>query len=324
MRRVRFHAHGGPGVLAVEEAAVPEPGPGQVLIRTEAVGLNYVDVQIRRETSPDSIYFRPVPATVTGDVVGTVERAGPGADRALAGTRAAALAEDACADYVLADAAWLAPAPQPLSAAAASMLPTMGPVALGALRAGRLASGDTVLITAAAGGIGHLAVQLARQLGAGTVIAAAGSAAKLGFLSELGADAVIDYSDPGWPGQVRAAAPGGVTLALESVGGDLLHQAIGLLAPGGRAVVYGAASGNLAAVPVQTLFPLRTLTGFSLLAWRATCPQQARDAAAELTRLLGSGTLRAVAETTLPLTGIARAHEMLESRAVRGRIMLVP
>jgi NADPH2:quinone reductase len=324
MRRVRFHAHGGPEVLMVEETGIPEPGPGQVLIRTEAVGLNYVDVQIRRETSPDSIYFRPVPATLTGDVVGTIERAGPEADRALIGTRAAVLLEDACADYVLADTAWLVPAPEALGAAAASMLPTMGSVALGALQAGRLTSGDTVLITAAAGGIGHLAVQLARQQGAGMVIAAAGSSAKLGFLKELGADAVIDYSDPGWPGQVRAAAPDGVTLALDAVGGDLLHQAIKLLAPCGRVVVYGAASGNLASVPVRNLFRLVTVTGFSLLAWRAACPQQARDGTAELTRLFESGALRAAAETTLPLTDVARAHEMLESRVVRGRIMLEP
>ena len=87
MRRVRYHAHGGPEVLAIEDAPVPEPGPGQVLLRTEAIGVNYVDVHLRRETSADSIWFRPLPATLTGDVVGTVEKAGPGADPALVGTR---------------------------------------------------------------------------------------------------------------------------------------------------------------------------------------------------------------------------------------------
>jgi NADPH:quinone reductase-like Zn-dependent oxidoreductase len=81
MRRVRYHSHGGPGVLAVEEAAIPEPGPGQVLIRAEAIGVNYVDVQLRRETDPDSIWFRPLPGVLTGDVVGTVEKTGPGASR---------------------------------------------------------------------------------------------------------------------------------------------------------------------------------------------------------------------------------------------------
>ncbi|HEX8006963.1 MAG TPA: alcohol dehydrogenase catalytic domain-containing protein, partial [Trebonia sp.] len=100
MRRVRYHDHGGPDVLAVEEADIPSPGPGQVLIRTEAIGINYVDVQLRRETSPESIWYRPLPATLTGDAVGTVERAGTGADPALAGARVAVLLEDGCADYV--------------------------------------------------------------------------------------------------------------------------------------------------------------------------------------------------------------------------------
>jgi NADPH:quinone reductase len=143
VRHVRYHAHGGPEVLAVEEADTPELGPGQVLIRTEAIGVNYVDVQIRRETRADSIWFRPLPGTLTGDVVGTVEKAGPGADPALAGTRVAVLLEDACADYVVADSTWLVPAPAGLGTAAATMLPTTGAVALGALRAGRFGRGVT-------------------------------------------------------------------------------------------------------------------------------------------------------------------------------------
>ena len=108
MRRVRYHSHGGPEVLVTEETGIPEPGRGQVLIRTEAIGVNYVDVQLRRETFPGSIYFRSLPATLTGDVVGLVEKVGPETDPALAGTRVAVLLEDAYADYVVADA-WLAP-----------------------------------------------------------------------------------------------------------------------------------------------------------------------------------------------------------------------
>ena len=175
MRRVRYHAHGGPEVLTIEEAEVPSPGPGQVLIRTEAIGVNYVDVQLRRATDPGSLYYRQLPATLTGDVVGTIEAAaGPDADPSLAGSRVAVLLEDAYADYVLAGTDWLVPVPSELSLEAASMLPTVGAVALGALRAGRLAKGETVLVTSGAGGIGHLAVQLARQQGAGAVVATAG------------------------------------------------------------------------------------------------------------------------------------------------------
>jgi NADPH:quinone reductase-like Zn-dependent oxidoreductase len=294
-----------------------------VLIRTEAIGVNYVDVQIRRETDPGSIYFRPTPATLTGDAVGTVEAAGPGTDPALVGARVATLLEDAYADYVVADADWLASAPKGLSAGDASMLPTVGAVALGALRIGRLGAGETVLVTAGAGAIGHLAVQLARQLGAGTVIAAAGSPAKLGFLKELGADVAVNYSEPGWADQVRAAAPRGVDVILEAVGGEVLHQCLGLLALYGRTVVFGASAGDLTSVPVTSLLGLKTVSGFSLLAFRATAPEQARADISELTRLFESGALRATIQE-LPLTQAVRAHQLLEDRAVTGRLLLIP
>jgi NADPH:quinone reductase-like Zn-dependent oxidoreductase len=324
MRRVRYHSHGGPEVLAVEEADLPEPGPGQVLIRTEAIGVNYVDVQLRRETDPGSIWFRPLPGTLTGDVVGTVEKAGPGAEPALAGSRVAVLLEDACADYVVADTDWLVPVPAGLGADAASMLPTTGPVALGALRAGRLGAGETVLVTAGAGAIGHLAVQLARDLGAGTVIATAGSPAKLALAKELGADIAVDHGQPGWDDQVRSAAPGGVDVALDAVGGETLHRSLGLLAPSGRAVVFGASAGELTSVPVRSLFGLKSVTGFSLLAWRAADPEAVRAGIAELSGWFESGELRAVTGATLPLAEVSRAHQLLEERSVPGRLLLVP
>jgi NADPH:quinone reductase-like Zn-dependent oxidoreductase len=323
MRRVRYHAHGGPEVLSIEEAEVPAPGPGQVLIRAEAIGVNYVDVQLRRATDPGSLYYRELPATLTGDVVGTVSALGPGVDPALAGTRVAVLLEDAYADYVLAGTDWLVPVPAELPAEAASMLPTVGAVALGALRAGRLANGETVLVTAGAGGIGHLAVQLARLLGAATVVATAGSPAKLDVLAGLGADVTVNHGDPGWADEVRGSVPGGVDVALDAIGGAALPASIGLLAPLGRVVVYGAASGELASVPVRAMFGLRSLTGFSLLAWRAAAASQARADIAELAGLLASGELR-VMTRALPLSDAVQAHQLLEDRTVAGRLILVP
>jgi NADPH:quinone reductase len=323
MRRVRYHAHGGPEVLALEEAGVPSPGPGQVLIRTEAIGVNYVDVLLRRATDPGSLYYRQLPAALTGDVVGTIEAVGPGTDPSLAGTRVAVLLEDAYADYVLAGTDWLVPVPAGLSLADASMLPTVGAVAIGTLRAGRLAKGETVLVTSGAGGIGHLAVQLARQRGAGVVIATAGSAAKLEFLAGLGADVTVDHSQPDWADQVRAAVPGGVDVALDAVGGAMLPASIGLLKPLGRAVAYGAASGDFASIPVRGLFGLKTVTGFGLLLWRATAPRQARADIAELAGLFETGELRAVTRS-LPLAEVVEAHRLLEGRAFPGRLILVP
>ena len=323
MRRVRYHAHGGPEVLSIEDSEVPSPGPGQVLIRTEAIGVNYVDVQLRRATDPGSLYYRQLPATLTGDVVGTIVSVGPDADAALEGTRVAVLLEDACADYVLAGTDWLVPVPPGLGLEAATMLPTVGAVALGTLRAGRVAKGETVLVTSGAGGIGHLAVQLARLLGAGAVVATAGSAAKLGVLAGLGADITVDHGQPGWADEVRSAVPGGVDVALDAIGGAALHASIGLLAPLGRVVVYGAASGDLTDVPVRSMFGLKSMTGFSLLAWRAAAPAQAQADIAELAGLLASGELRAITRS-LPLAEVEAAHRLLEDRAVAGRLILVP
>jgi NADPH:quinone reductase len=323
MRRVRYHAHGGPEVLAIEEAEVPSPGPGQVLIRTEAIGVNYVDVQLRRATDPGSLYYRQLPATLTGDVVGTIEAVGPDADPSLAGARVAVLLEDAYADYVLAGSDWLISVPPELSLEVASLLPTVGAVALGTLRAGRLAKGETVLVTSGAGGIGHLAVQLARQQGAGAVIATAGSAAKLEFLTGLGADVAIDHSQSDWADQVRAAVPGGIDVVLDAVGGTMLSASIGLLRPFGRVVVYGAASGDLASIPVTSLFGLKTVTGFGLLLWRATAPERARADIAELAGLLETGELRAVTQS-FPLHEAVEAHRLLESRTFPGRLILIP
>jgi NADPH:quinone reductase-like Zn-dependent oxidoreductase len=323
MRRVRYYEYGGPEVLRVEEADIPAPGAGQVLIRSEAIGANFVDTKFRRGAG--GIFQRPLPGVLTGDVVGAVEAVGPGVDTAKPGDRVAALVDpDAFADYVLADADWLAPVPEGLDAGAASMLPMGAPVALRVLRTGRLAPGETVLVHAAAGGIGHLTVQLAKLLGAGTVIATAGSPAKLDFAREYGADVAVDYTDDDWPDQVRAAAPGGVDVIADSIGGQVSLRGLDLLAPFGRLVAYGAASGDLPDIPFRSLRALKYATGFSLLAWRAARPEQARQEMTEVAGYSSGGRLRTAVHAAFPLTDAAKAHHVLEDRAQLGRVLLIP
>ncbi|MFD8562218.1 quinone oxidoreductase family protein [Streptosporangium canum] len=324
MRRIRYHAYGGPEVLTMEEAGVPSPGPGQVRIRAEAVGANFVDVKFRQGPEAGGIYRRDLPAVLTGDVVGTVDAVGPGVDPGLTGRRVAALAEDAFADYVIADTEWLAPVPEGIDDATASVLPMGAPVALGALRAARLSPGETVLVHAAAGGIGHLAVQLAKISGAGTVIATAGSPGKLDFTRTLGADAAVDYSAEDWPERVREVASGGVDVVLDSVGGRVLARSLDLLAPLGRAVVYGVAGGEATDIPLTSLFAVKSVTGFSLLAWRAAAPKQAREDMDQVTQHAIEGRLRARLHARLPLDEAAEAHRIMESRTQLGRILLTP
>ncbi|MEU7022157.1 zinc-binding dehydrogenase [Streptomyces sp. NPDC046203] len=324
MRRIRYHSHGGPEVLTLEEVPAPVPEKGQVLIRAEAIGANFVDTQLRRGMIQTELYRRPLPRPLTGDVVGTVEAVGPDADPDLIGRRVAAASEDAFGDLVLVDEPGLVRVPDGLDIGTAGALPMMAPVALGALRAGRPARGETVLVHSAAGAIGHLAVQLAKVLGAGTVIATASTAAKLDFARAQGADAGVDYTDEDWPQQVRAASSGGVDVVLDAVGGDIMRRSLDVLAPYGRLVTYGAASGELGAVPVADLFALRSVTGFSLLAAYAADPERARKDQAELTSYATRGLLRAAVHARLPLTETPEVHRLLESRAQLGRVLVVP
>ncbi|EXG81577.1 quinone oxidoreductase family protein [Cryptosporangium arvum] len=324
MRRVRYYEYGGPDVLRVEDAGIPEPGPGQVRLRAEVIGTNFVDTRFRLGPAGGALFARPLPGRPTGDVVGVVDTIGPGVDASLAGRRVGALvAEDAYAEYSLAGADDLVPIPDGVDDGTATTLASTAPVALGVLRLGRLAAGETVLVHAAAGGIGHLIVQLARQRGA-RVIATASSASKLEFARSFGADAGVDHTAADWPEQVRAAAPGGVDLVVDAIGGDVLRQSVDLLAPFGRAVVYGAAGGELTSVPVTSLFGLRAVLGFSYLAWRAAAPAQARDVIAELTRDARAGRLRAAVHARLPLADAAAAHRILDDRVQHGRVLLVP
>jgi NADPH:quinone reductase len=322
MRRVRYHEYGGPEVLRVEEADVPEPDRGQLRIRAETIGANFVDSKLR--SGVGGIFTWPLPATMTGDVVGTVDAVGEGVDGALIGSRAVAMSTDAFADYVVVDAEWAVPVPDGVDTGAASMLPTAAPVALRVLRSGRLAPGETVLVHAAAGAIGHLAVQLARLLGAGTVVATASSPAKLDFAKACGADTGVDYTDPGWAEQVRAVAPDGVDVVLDAIGGQVTPDSIGLLAPFGRLVVYGAASNEIPKVSARDLYALKEVVGFSMSAWCAARPDDAKRETAELAEYFASGRLRAAVHATLPLTEAVRAHRMLDDRAQLGRILLVP
>jgi NADPH2:quinone reductase len=321
MRTVRFHRHGDPDVLVVEEIDVPKPGPGQVLIRTELVAGSFVDTTMRRGDGP----FGPgaLPSSPHGEVVGNVEAVGDGVDGAWRGQRVTALVfADAYADAALADAAACVPVPEDLSAADASVLAMAAPVAMAALALGRFEPGDTVLVQAAAGSIGHLAVQVARLLGASRVVGAVGSTAKLDVVRGLGAEAVALEGD--WAGEVRALVPGGVDVALDSAGGQVSADTLDLLDPFGRLVVYGAASGALPSIPARPLLAGRSVTGFGIGTWTAAHPAEAARHRAMITGWLATGELRVLTSDVVPLAEAPRAHALLEDRKRVGRVVVAP
>ena len=250
MRIVRFHEFGGPEVLKFEEVATPDPKDGEVLIRTEAIGVNFTDIA-RRKNSATLRERLALPYTPGVEAVGTVVGTGAGSAPVSIGTKVIAIVQDgAYSEYLTVPAARAIPVPPGLDSAQAVALPVQGLTAYLVLATfGRLQPGERVLIQAAAGGVGSMAVQLAKILGAGQVIAAAGTSAKLDLARSLGADAGVNYGESGWIEQVLKVTGGkGVDLALDMLGGSRFSETFAYLAPFGRIVTYGAAAGERAAI----------------------------------------------------------------------------
>ncbi|MFC4942236.1 quinone oxidoreductase family protein [Pseudonocardia sp. GCM10023141] len=321
MRAARYHRYGDPGVLRIDDVPTPVPAPGQVLIQVEAIGANAIDTVFRSGTGA---FDRPLPGRLTGDVVGTVVALGAGTSGVTLGDRVAALSEDAFAEHVAADARWVVPVPVTADAGAAAALSMTGPLAVRLVRAARTGPGDTMLIHSAAGAVGHLAVQLARQAGARTVIGTASNPEKRAFVEALGADATVDSRDPDWPALVAAAAPDGVDVVLDAIGGRVFDQGVELLAPEGRIVAYGAIGGTLPTVSARLLFAGKHATGVSLTAWRAARPRLADADIAEFAELLDAGKVRSHVHSTHALADVRHVHELLDARANLGRVVVRP
>ncbi|BEL05806.1 zinc-binding dehydrogenase [Actinoplanes sichuanensis] len=325
MRIVRYYEHGEPSVLRVEEAENPRPGPGQVLIRAEAIGVTFAEVQRRQGIRIGG--HANLPGSPGGDVAGTVEALGEGVTGVSVGDRVVTdVHEGAYADYVLADASWLIAIPAGLDAAEATLLPSPAQTAYHAIKeSGQLKPGETILIDAASGGVGHLAVQIAKAMGAGKVIATASTQAKLDFARELGADVTINYTDADWDEQVRAATDGrGADVVLETVGGDILTKSVQLTAQFGRLVFYGSASGAVEPIHPLALTRMKTVAGFALYAMMYNRPEAIAAGQRDLIDMITSGKVKPVVHARLPLDEAVKSHELMEARTQLGKIVLVP
>lgn len=335
MIAVRARSFGTPDVLVLEEVPVPQPGPGQVLIRVESAGVNFSDVKRRR----NDVYPFPttLPYTPGGEVAGTVEALGDGVEGPPVGTSVFALAgEDGStgyAQFALANASGVIPTPPGLSADVASALVIAGSTALLLLKeAAHLRAGEAVLVQGAAGGVGSYAVQVAKLLGAGTVIGAAGTPEKREAVLALGADHAVDYTQEGWPERVRKLTGArGVDVVLEMAGGATFQQSLSCLAPFGRAVVYGSSSGEplrMSRETIRDLFydpaPNQSIVAFNLGLWFALRPEAAVGALQALIGYVASGQVEVPLGHVLPLSQAAEAHRMLEERRTAGKIVLKP
>jgi NADPH:quinone reductase len=314
MRAIQISEFGGPDVLELVELEPPEAGPGQVLVHVTRAGINFADTHSRA----DSYLVSPeLPYVPGGEVAGV--RADTG-ERVVALTGSGGYAEHAVA---LESLCWAIP--DGVDDGVALALVVQGVTAWHLIRSsGRVREGETVVVHAAAGGVGSLAVQLARRAGA-HVIATASSAEKRELALDLGAHAAIDPDPDGLAARLIEANGGKrVDVVLEMVGGEVFRQSLGALDAFGRLVVYGQAShepSHLDAARLQSR--CRSVVGF----WLMDCIGRDDLLAAplaELFALVQEGELRVVVGGTYPLGDAARAHHELEARRTTGKQLLDP
>lgn len=322
MRAIVMHQTGGPEVLRLEEIPAPEPGPGQLLVRVEAIGVSFFETQMRAGSLPLPV---PLPAVPGAEAAGTVTAAGAGADPGLIGQRVAVLTGGigSYAEYAAVPAAMATVIPGGVSPADA-VAAAPAAVALGLLEKAALVGGETVLAESGASAVGGYLIQLAREAGAGKVIATAGTPARREHASKFGADIVLDHAQPDWPGALREALGGpGVDVAFESIGGPSAQQVAGMLTPGtGRMLCYGNLSGEPATVDLAALRGSGvTVTGCGGPAWFGHILGRCRP---EIFRRLAQGRLRLLPATVLPLEEAAKAHQRIEDRTAQGKIILAP
>lgn len=325
MKAVRFHKTGGPDVLVYEDVPDPTPKDGEVLIKVEAVGLNFADVMRRRgDNYPEP---SPPPFILGVEVAGTIAAVGSGVTGLEVGTPVLATpGAGGYAQYISVPAAIVVPLPPGVSAVQAAAVVAHGLTAALTLRnAARLAPGETVLVEAAAGGVGSFAVQLAKLYGAGKVIAAASTPEKRAAAERLGADASVDYTAPGWAEKVKELTDGrGVDIVLESAGGKTVHEAIGAMAPFGRMIFIGQSSGETSLIdPWELTVRNHTVTSFYVGAYLAF-PEVIQSTLAEILGFILGGKLSLQVGTVLPLSRAAEAHRLLEGRQTAGKVVLQP
>lgn len=325
MKAIRIHRTGGPDVLDLDDVDVPSPGPGTLLIKVGASGVNFTDVLARQGIYMSRETARALPRTMGTEVAGVVTAVGAGVDPETVGTRVVAFADGGYAEYAIADHRLAFRLPESIELGDAVAFLVQGVTAWELLvECGRVQPGETVLVHSAAGGVGSLAVQLARHLGAGKVIGTASSSTKLVLAAQLGAHTTINYAEPGWAEQVLDVTGGrGADVIVEAVGGDIGEQSLRCLADNGRLVVYGAASTRMSAFAgTQLMQRNQSVIGY----WLTSRLRPDSPTAAVVPRLLqlaDSGDLLATVKHVYPIERAAEAHRALSDRSTVGKVVLL-
>ena len=290
MRAIRFHRTGGPEVLTVDEVPPPEPGRGEVRVRVRHAGVNYIDTYLRTGSYDPG----PLPAIAGREGAGVVETVGAGVAEIREGDRVAFFdARGSYAETVVLPAARAIPVPSGLEDVQAAALPLQGMTARYLTRVIRpIAAGDTVLIHAAAGGVGHLAVQLAKRAGA-FVFGTCSTDAKAAFVRSLGADVVLRYDQGAFADAILEQTDGrGVDLAFDGVGRATFAGTVRATRIRGHVILFGQSSGSPDPIDPRRFLGSRTLTTATLFDYTKT-PDELRELAAPLFSLAEVGGIRA-------------------------------
>ncbi|WP_293028140.1 NADPH:quinone oxidoreductase family protein [Natronococcus sp.] len=323
MKAIEVTEYGDSDELEVVDRDVPEPDAGEVRIEIEAAGINFADIMQRRGVYPGGPEAPYVPGM---EAAGTIDATGEGVDLDEGDRVVAMLDRGGYAEYATANAQMLFPIPEGMSFEEAAGFPVQFLTAHSCLfEWGELEEGESVLIQAAAGGVGTAAVQLASNAGA-EVFGTASSEEKLELAADLGCDHPIQYTETDFRETVEAETDGeGVDLVLESVGGDVFDRSLDAMAHFGRMVTFGVASGEPASAENRRLlFENKSVRGFHLGQAAMHDPSRIMQAVPELTEGLASGELEVIVGESFPLEEAADAHRYIEERKSSGKVLLKP
>jgi NADPH2:quinone reductase len=310
---------GDASVLEWTERPDPKPGPSEVTIRVALSGVNFADIMRRRGG-----YRGGPPPFVPGlDCYGTILAVGSAVTELRVGQRVAAFPDDGgYTEIAIAREILTYPVPDGVPDEAAASLTMLVTAYNTLVMSARLERGESVLIHSAAGGVGSLAIQVARALGAGTIVAVAGGAEKVAFARSLGADIVIDHTTEDVAARLEPIG-GKVDVVLDAVGGETFNSTIPLLAEYGRYCIYGQASGEPGEVFTNVLHSgNRAVIGYTTGGYRASRPERLRPGVEGAFDLVCEGAVKVIVGAKYPLRDAAEAHRHVESRASHGKTLL--
>lgn len=324
MKAIRVHEYGGPEALKLDELPTPRPGPGQALVKLEAIGVNFIDVYHRT-----GLYPAPLPRLMGVEGAGRVEAVGPDVTEVTVGDHVAYAhtgAPGAYAEYTLVPSARLVTVPSGVDTRTAAAAMLQGMTAHYLVRSAyALKKGDACLIHAAAGGVGLLLCQLARQAGA-RVFGTVSTEEKARLAREAGAEAVIRYTEQDFQAEIKRLTDGqGVQVVYDSVAKETFEKSLNCLSTRGILVLYGQSSGPVPPFDLNQL----SVKG-SLFLTRPTLAHYTRTReeliwrAHDILNSISAGALKLRIGATFPLAEAAEAHRQLEGRKTTGKVLLIP